>query len=467
MEEPEAIVSLHEEMATVEKRTIETGKINVLITPVSETRTIDLPLEDTRMEVEHVEIGRFVTERPRVRTDGDTVVIPVLEERPVVTLQLFLREELRVRAVTTRHMAQQTVNLRRDEVTVNRNDIEKGTPSMSDDQAQPEGLRHTPASGHTIASMFATRSAAERARDALVEHGINAADVSLIDQTASGSGAAAGAVAYEGGIWESLKRMFMGEDEAEGYYEGIHRGQTLLSVNAQTEEQADRAASVIEEYDPIDLDAQEASWRDQGWRGRPGPTGGMASGAARPAGAMGQPVAGMDVTGKPSRTEASGYSTAQGRAAPETTSIPLAEEKLAIGRRDVQRGSVRIRSYVVQTPVEQDVQLREERVRVERVPADASFRASADDAFQERTVEMTETSQEPVIQKTVHSAGEVRVQKDVTERTEHVSDTVRRTEVEINDDRTKAAGSAKTGSAAAGPTGTGQGGTTRPGTDRR
>ena len=59
-----------------------------------------------------------------------------------------------------------------------------------------------------------------------------------------------------------------------------------------------------------------------------------------------------------------------------------------------------------------------------------------EDAFRERTIEMTETGEEAVISKTAHVTGEVAIKKTTEQRTQEVSDTVRRTEVEIEDDRT-------------------------------
>jgi Domain of unknown function (DUF2382) len=66
--------------------------------------------------------------------------------------------------------------------------------------------------------------------------------------------------------------------------------------------------------------------------------------------------------------------------------IPVAEERLRVGKRDVSHGRVRIRSYVVETPVEEQVTLREERVAVERRPADRAL-SDTEQAFQKRTIE--------------------------------------------------------------------------------
>ena len=111
--------------------------------------------------------------------------------------------------------------------------------------------------------------------------------------------------------------------------------------------------------------------------------------------------------------------------------IPIAEENIEVGKRTVDRGTTRVRRYVVETPVEREVTLHGERVTVERRrPLDT---AVAGNAFEERTVEVRETEEEPVTEKTARVVEEVAIRKEETERTETVRDTVRRDEVEVTD----------------------------------
>jgi uncharacterized protein (TIGR02271 family) len=84
--------------------------------------------------------------------------------------------------------------------------------------------------------------------------------------------------------------------------------------------------------------------------------------------------------------------------------------------------------------VQEQVALREERVNVERRPVDRPV-AAGDDAFRERTVEATESAEEAVVAKEARVTEEVVVRKQSEERTQTVSDTVRRTEVEVEDER--------------------------------
>jgi uncharacterized protein (TIGR02271 family) len=124
--------------------------------------------------------------------------------------------------------------------------------------------------------------------------------------------------------------------------------------------------------------------------------------------------------------------------------IPIVEEELNVGKRQVEGGRVRVRSYVVETPVQEQVNLREERVHVERRPTDRPLTGS-ENLFQDHTIEVEEKSEEAVVSKDARVKEELVVKKDVEQRTETVSDTVRRTEVEVDDDRSRTAGMGTTG----------------------
>ena len=149
----------------------------------------------------------------------------------------------------------------------------------------------------------------------------------------------------------------------------------------------------------------------------------------------GRSVFGPSATGASAGLAAPG---AAGRSQEEV--IPVYEEQLRVGKREVGRGTVRVRSYVVEQPVEEQVRLREERVDVERRPVDrpADIAAGTAEPFRERTIEVAATAEEAVVGKEARVKEEVVVRKDAEERTATVSDTVRRTEVEVNDDRAAA-----------------------------
>jgi uncharacterized protein (TIGR02271 family) len=118
----------------------------------------------------------------------------------------------------------------------------------------------------------------------------------------------------------------------------------------------------------------------------------------------------------------------------EEVVIPVVEEELQVGKRQVERGGVRIASRVLEQPVEQAVQLREEHVTVERHPVDRPVTDADRAAFQEGAIEVTERAEEPVVAKQARVVEEVVVSKDVEQRTETVQGTVRRTDVDIEEE---------------------------------
>lgn len=110
--------------------------------------------------------------------------------------------------------------------------------------------------------------------------------------------------------------------------------------------------------------------------------------------------------------------------------IPVVEEELIVGKREVEKGGVRITSKVTETPVEEEVRLREEHINVERRPVNRPV-SSADNAFQVGAIEVTESAEEAVVAKNARVVEEVVVNKDVQERTETVRDTVHRADVDV------------------------------------
>ena len=203
----------------------------------------------------------------------------------------------------------------------------------------------------------------------------------------------------------------------------------------------DRASDVLEQSGAVDVDERAESWRQGGW------TGYQAGAAARPRARMASTArAGGAAT-------TAGYGTGTDRhrrdrpgrcrrPRPPATlregeeAIPVVEEQVRVGKREVGGGRVRVRSYVVERPVEEQVNLRQERVERRapsgRPPGDARRRRRS----RRRTIEATERGEEAVVYKQARVVEEVGMRKDVDTRTETVRDTVRKTEVEVEDDRT-------------------------------
>ena len=121
----------------------------------------------------------------------------------------------------------------------------------------------------------------------------------------------------------------------------------------------------------------------------------------------------------------------------EGSTIPIIEEQLQVGKRTVETGGAYIRSRIVEKPVEESVNLQEERVYVERTPVDRPAVSTDFDTFKEEVVELKEHTEVPVVNKEARVVEEISIGKDVEERKETISDTVRKTEVNVENLDTK------------------------------
>lgn len=270
-------------------------------------------------------------------------------------------------------------------------------------------------SARSLSAMFDTRDDADRAVTRLKEAGI--ADVVLTGEENGGySVETAPSVSdRDRGFFESIGDFFFPEEDRYAYAEGLNRGGYLVTVSNVPENMYDRALDILDDEGAVDLDARESEWRSQGWTGYTGATGaatGATAGAATGADYADRGVD-RDLTGN--------------------EKIDIVEERLNVAKRETDAGRVRVRSYVREIPVEEEVQLRSETVQVERRPVDRPADASA---FQERTIEAREYRETPVVHKDARVVEEVDLSKNVESHTETVRDTVRKTEVEIEDERT-------------------------------
>lgn len=113
--------------------------------------------------------------------------------------------------------------------------------------------------------------------------------------------------------------------------------------------------------------------------------------------------------------------------------IPVIEENLQVGKRTVETGGVRVETDIVERPVEKTVTLRDEEVNVERRAADRPVREGDLEAIKAGNFTVTERDEKAVVAKDAKVVEEVVIGKDVTEHTETVRDTIKRTDVDVED----------------------------------
>ncbi len=264
----------------------------------------------------------------------------------------------------------------------------------------------------TIVAMYDTPAHADAAiRD------LKAADVpsNAISSHAQGgtAGGTTAAPAREPGFWSNL---FGGESADSAVYDrSVASGSTVVTVKVPGQHKS-RVVEILERYDPIDFDDRAASYGTT-------QTTTTTTTAAAPA-MVASTKAPLPKAAAP-QAAARPVATAAG-----DETIKVMEERLTVGKRAVNNGGARVRSYVVETPVEEQVSLHSETVRIERRPvADGRVVTEAD--FGERSVEMRAVSEEAVVGKEARVVEEISLRKEASDRVETVRDTVRSTKVDV------------------------------------
>ena len=258
----------------------------------------------------------------------------------------------------------------------------------------------------TIVAVYDTPAHAELAVQDLLQAGIPESAVHRHAQEGSyaGTSTAPAARSTEGtGFWSSL---FGGEPDHDTavYDRSVSSGSTAVTVKV-ADAHVEKVTQILEQHHPIDIDERAGSY-----------------GLSQTTTTTREPLVGA----------APGVGTMPKAAATATDGdkIQLSEEALAVGKRVLNRGTTRIRRFVVETPVEEEIRLRDEKVTIERRPV-TDGRAVPDASWTDKTIELTESAEEAVVSKTARVKEEIDIKKVATERTETVRDTVRREDVEI------------------------------------
>jgi uncharacterized protein (TIGR02271 family) len=110
--------------------------------------------------------------------------------------------------------------------------------------------------------------------------------------------------------------------------------------------------------------------------------------------------------------------------------VPIIQENLEVGKQEVDTGTTRIRSRIVERPVQGTVNLREEHISIERNPVNRPVTEADVNAFKEQEFDLTEHAEIPIVSKEARVVEEVTINKNVEHREETINETLRNTEVE-------------------------------------
>ncbi|TPE46063.1 YsnF/AvaK domain-containing protein [Pontibacter mangrovi] len=125
-------------------------------------------------------------------------------------------------------------------------------------------------------------------------------------------------------------------------------------------------------------------------------------------------------------------SSNKGKWTNSSASIPVVEENMQVGKREVETGGVRLRSRIIERPVEENLRLREEHVNVERRPVNRPANEKDLASFKDGEKTMTEHAEIPMVNKEARVVEEVRLNKETSEHTEKVQDKIHKQDVEVD-----------------------------------
>ena len=112
------VIPVLEEVLHVAVRTVDHGGALVRIGVSEHDEAVERQLRQDVLSVERIPVGRVVETAPPIREEGDLTIVPVLEERLVVTKQLVLKEEIHIRRQQKTVPWKETITLRRETATV-------------------------------------------------------------------------------------------------------------------------------------------------------------------------------------------------------------------------------------------------------------------------------------------------------------------------------------------------------------
>jgi uncharacterized protein (TIGR02271 family) len=307
----------------------------------------------------------------------------------------------------------------------------------------------------TVIGIFENENEAQQAVQNLISQGFNREDVDVASSSASQSTSESSHSDNDDSFGSSISNFFgslfgSDDDRTSSYSEVAKRGITV-TVHARSESEAERAADVLDDNGAVDIDEKASQYRGNQAYGSdlssdsafPGisdtntsasdynqnPVTGNASGSDYNQNDITDNTSGSDFNQNPVTGSVSGSDFNQNNI--NEQSIPIIEENLQVGKREVQSGGARLRSRIVEKPVEESVRLRSERVNIERNPVNRQADEADFNTFEEGTIEMREHKEVPVVGKEAWVTEEISLNKEVEEREETIRDTVRSTEVDV------------------------------------
>jgi uncharacterized protein (TIGR02271 family) len=258
---------------------------------------------------------------------------------------------------------------------------------------------------HTVVGIFDDKSEAQTAMTELAANGFGRENIDLSHRAATNTTGNTGTGGYndnDDSVTDSIGNFFSSmfgddSDTARNYSNVANDTEAVLIVQTESAERASVAAEIMDNAGAVDVDERAARY--------------------------GQNQQDFADTGTAGYSETGAADTHQ--------TIPVIEENLAVGKREVETGGVRVRSRIIEKPVEESIRLREEHVTINRRPVNRAVGDAELASFREGDIEITEHAEKAVVAKEARVVEEVEIGKNVSEREERITDTVRSTEVDV------------------------------------
>lgn len=236
-----------------------------------------------------------------------------------------------------------------------------------------------------VVGLFDDQSDARQALQELERAGFNQSNISFVDRTS-------------GRLANMLTSAGIPDQDAQIYAQGVQQGGGLIILQALGDRDAERAADILDRFNVVDI-----SGRTQGYQR-------------------------MSLDRSTSSSRTANTNLYQGG----EVAIPIIEEELHVGKREVEGGGVRVNTRVEEVPVNEQVTLRDETVDVHRERVDRPVSQADLAAVQQGSFEVRETDEQAIVEKQARVVEEVHIKKQAEQRTENIQDTVRRTDVDVD-----------------------------------
>ncbi|MFD2247782.1 YsnF/AvaK domain-containing protein [Pontibacter ruber] len=248
----------------------------------------------------------------------------------------------------------------------------------------------------TVIGIFEKGVDAQTAVQKLETNRINPGNIDISNQS-SASAVGTATRTDSDKIGNFFGSLFGNNDEARKHTEVARKG-WVVTVHADSQQEAERAADILDTCGAVDVDERSAQVRNT-----------QATGSA---------------TNLNTGTTTTGGTTDR--------TIPIIEERMQVGKENVETGGIRMRSRIVERPVEEHLRLREEHVHVERHPVNRPATERDIQNFKEGEATITEHAERAIVNKEARVVEEIKIGKHTEEHDETIRGSVRKTNVEVD-----------------------------------